>query len=85
MSRSVTYEVGVTYCNDHSTKQDHDDKAEALREYTDLLAVALESAQLTEPGLKHIRLVTFIGFDERGQVVQHITSPIFECDDRVVA
>jgi hypothetical protein len=62
-----------------------DDLAEAMAEYTTMLSVAIDPSLATELDAKHIRMVTFLGFDELGQVTQHITSPIFECEDRATA
>jgi hypothetical protein len=85
MARSVTFEVGVTFCSGRSFKHDMDDLAEAMAEYTTMLSVAIDPSLATELDAKHIRMVTFLGFDELGQVTQHITSPIFECEDRATA
>jgi len=81
MARSATYEVGVTFCNGRSFKHDHDKLHEAMQEYTQMLAVAVEPALLTVPDSKHVRMVTFIGFDELGEVTHHIDSGVFECAD----
>ena len=85
MAITVTYEVGVTLCNGRNFKHGHDDLGEATREYSWFLAAALDPAMLSEPDAKHVRMVTLLGFDELNQVTQHVTSPIFECDDRVTA
>ena len=83
MARSATYEVGVTYCNGRSFKSDHDKLHEAMKEYTMFLANAVEPALVHDykPDAKHIRMVTFIGFDEAGEVTHHIDSGVFECAD----
>lgn len=84
-SRSVTYEVGVTFCTGRSFKRDHDSLAEAMQEYTTMLSVAIDPSLATEVDAKHIRMVTFLAFDALGEVTQHITSPIFDCEDRAIA
>ena len=85
MTRSVTYEVGVTFCNDRSFAHEHTSLASATEEYSEMLAVAIDPSLLTSPDAKHIRMVTFLAKDELGIVTQHINSPVFECEDRVVA
>ena len=85
MSRAVTYEVGITYCNDRNFTHSHTDLGEATQEYATMLGVALDPTLLHGDESKHVRMVTFLGFDELGQVVQHVNSPVFECDDRVAS
>ena len=85
MARSVTYEVGITFCTGRNFKRGHESLAEAMQDYTTMLAVGIDPSLATELDAKHIRLVTFLAFDELGEVTQHITSPVFECEDRAVA
>jgi hypothetical protein len=83
--RSKTYEVGVTFCDSRNFKHGFTDLGLAMQEYADMLAVGVDPSLATEPDAKHVRMVTFLGFDELGQVVHHIYSPIFECEDRQLA
>lgn len=85
MPRSVRFQVGVTFCSGRDFTHDHDSLAEATQEYSSMLAVAVEPSLLTVPGSKHVRMVTFLAFDEAGEVTQHVTTPVFECDDKSVA
>jgi len=85
MEKSVTFEVGVTFCTGQSFKRDHTDLGEAMQEYTTMLAVGIEPSLATEIDAKHIRMVTFIAYDALGEITQHITSPIFGCVDRSAA
>jgi len=84
-NRSVTFEVGITLCNGRNFKRGYDTLEEAMLDYTTMLQSAIDPTLLTEVDAKHIRLVTFLGFDELGQVSQHFTSPIFDCEDRIPA
>jgi hypothetical protein len=81
----VTFEVGITFCTGRNFKHGHDNLAEAMADYTAMLAVGIEPSLATELDASHIRMVTFLAFDELGEVTQHITSPIFECEDQAVA
>ena len=84
MSRAVSYEVGVTFCTGTSFAHDHLRVTDAAQEYATMLGVGVEP-ELMNDSDRHVRMVTMIGRDEAGEIVSHISSPIFECDHRVVA
>lgn len=84
-SGSVTYEVGITFCNGRSFAHGHETLADAMAEYATMLSVAIEPSLATEIDAKHIRTVAFLAFDELGQITKEIYSPVFDCEDRAPA
>lgn len=75
------YEIGITYCNDVSFTHQHDDARGAVSEYALMLLEAIEPTGLGN-NIRHIRMVSLIGFDEDRSVVRHITSGIIDCEHR---
>lgn len=74
-----SYEVGLLYCNGQDFSHHHTELKEATTEYADLLATAIE-ADRTDEATKHLRLVHLEARDGEGEIVQHISSGLFECD-----
>jgi hypothetical protein len=83
--RSVTFEVGITFCSGRSFSHDHESLEEAMREYSTLLGAAIDPSLLTEPDAKHIRMLNLICRDAAGEITQEIYSPVFPCEDQTAA
>jgi len=70
------FELGITYCNGQVAMAHHDDVKVATQQYADLLAEALVPPS---NGGRHIRMVTLLGYDEKGDISQEINTPVFKC------
>lgn len=75
-----TFQVGLTYCDGVNFTHRHEELADALHEYSDMLGHAIEPQVSKSEAKKHLRLVTLICFDDAGEIVHHIYSCIFQCE-----
>lgn len=78
---TTEFTVGITYCNGISMEHKYKDEnalTEAVSDYASMLASAIEPEHPWNL-VKHIRLVTMIGYDEEGRLNHHVDSGLFPC------
>ncbi len=91
------YQVAISYCDGQVFVHDYLEAADATRDYADALAEAFEPTvgdQITTdeglrlvPDRRHIRQVTFMKYDEKDVLSQHIDSGVMNenCEHRTVS
>ena len=91
MARSNKFVVHTTYCNGVDFTHEHPTIIEAAKEYTRMIADAIEPPTSERPALsggqrgespKHVRQVTMLVYDIDENLIHHIDSGIFGCEDR---
>lgn len=83
--RGDPYQVALSYCDGQVLMHDHPNATEASQDYAAAVTEGLEPSEETAER-RHVRQVTLMKFNEKGEMTRHIDSGVMndDCSHRKV-